>query len=628
MSLFKLAWINFKGSIRSWMMLIVSLSFTLMVMDNLINIIDSDLLVTSSEYTQKMVNTILIVITVILAIFLIFYISYSTGIFFQKQKKELGMYVFMGFSMKKIASLCLIEILFIGLAALVIGNLAAALFSRLFLMLISALSGIDLSYGLTISLNSVLIGSLIFWLIYLFFAFVRFIGVCRSSVIDLLNAGRASEKKPFRPVIMTLEALLGVILMGIGFVLSVSPSDNLFQVLVPIVLLVCAGTYLLFAGMIPLCLNLLQKNKSFLYQEQRNLWINSLIFRMSQNYRTYAVTAILLMSSLSALACGLAIQQRKQQIDYASSLYPVEALAQQAGLQDQLAEQLSQISPAEIEMIVEIKNIVNPETGTSQPVISQSEFSDLAAKGKFEDPFLKNPLEENQYASLSNLYLMSFRTDHQKKPVEINGHQLNQAMSLDTPVFGSLSLNMGALIVPDSVFNSIDSEQSLFLYGFEIQDPALAMQAAEHLAQNKSGMPVEVFYSDPEEYAFISVTYAISYFVFGVFVLSACCILSLRVFADASDERERIRILKRLGIRKHVLSSAARREVALPYILTYIITLISSFFVIACLSNTMSGNLLPVHLAGMGAILIILLLFCIGSIRSYQKNSGILGGLS
>lgn len=242
MSLFKLAWINFKGSIRSWMMLIVSLSFTLMVMDNLINIIDSDLLVTSSEYTQKMVNTILIVITVILAIFLIFYISYSTGIFFQKQKKELGMYVFMGFSMKKIASLCLIEILFIGLAALVIGNLAAALFSRLFLMLISALSGIDLSYGLTISLNSVLIGSLIFWLIYLFFAFVRFIGVCRSSVIDLLNAGRASEKKPFRPVIMTLEALLGVILMGIGFVLSVSPSDNLFQVLVPIVLLVCAGT--------------------------------------------------------------------------------------------------------------------------------------------------------------------------------------------------------------------------------------------------------------------------------------------------------------------------------------------------------------------------------------------------
>lgn len=130
MSLLKLAWINFKGSIRSWLMMIVSLSFSLMVMINIFNIIFSDMLSTTSEYTQKMVNSVMLAVIVILAIFLIFYIAYAITVFFRKQKKELGMYVFMGFSMQKIAALCLIEILMIGLTSLIIGLVGGLLFAN------------------------------------------------------------------------------------------------------------------------------------------------------------------------------------------------------------------------------------------------------------------------------------------------------------------------------------------------------------------------------------------------------------------------------------------------------------------------------------------------------------------
>lgn len=83
------------------------------------------------------------------------------------------MYVFMGFSMQKIAALCLIEILMIGLTSLIIGLVGGLLFCKLFGMLIETLSGVPISSSFMISSEAMVYGCLMFWLIYLFFSFVK-----------------------------------------------------------------------------------------------------------------------------------------------------------------------------------------------------------------------------------------------------------------------------------------------------------------------------------------------------------------------------------------------------------------------------------------------------------------------
>ena len=49
------------------------------------------------------------------------------------------------------------------------------------------------------------------------------------------------------------------------------------------VILVIAGVYLLFSGLIPALLRKLTGNKKYLYKKERNLWVNSLAFRMKKN---------------------------------------------------------------------------------------------------------------------------------------------------------------------------------------------------------------------------------------------------------------------------------------------------------------------------------------------------------
>ncbi len=624
MSLLKLAWINFKGSIRSWLMMIVSLSFSLMVMINIFNIIFSDMLSTTSEYTQKMVNSVMLAVIVILAIFLIFYIAYATTVFFRKQKKELGMYVFMGFSMQKIAALCLIEILMIGLTSLIIGFVGGLLFCKLFGMLIETLSGVPISSSFMISSEAMVYGCLMFWLIYLFFSFVKFIGICRSSVIDLLNANRTSERKAFRPIWMVFRAIFGIGFMGYGCYLAIRPSNNLFEQLVPIVLLICFGIYLLFSGFIPLVLSMLQKNKHFLYQEQRNLWINSLIFRMTQNYMTYTVTAILLISSLTALATGLALQQRKQKMDHAAALYPIQILSQSAVNQDFVDSLIHSVNPDAKITTIPMK-MIPTEYGGTELVLSLNGFERLLEISDNENPLKDQPLDDTHYLDLEHLYLMSFRTEESAEKITIADHSLDYMGKSDVPVLGSLALASGAVIVSDSVFDSMP-EDSLRMSMEIVQniDQTQANQIAQELAAYDPSLSIMLAQDKAGEMNFVSITYAISYFVFLVFVISACSILAIRIVADAAEERGRIIILHKLGIDKSTLSKAAMKEVAIPYVLTFVLTTICSIFVIWCLNSTMNANLFHIQLIGLGAILAILAVFCVGSIMSYQKNSGLL----
>ena len=75
--------------------------------------------------------------SLLMILFLIFFIMYSSNFFLNQRKKEIGVYAFMGIDNYKIAFIFASEGLLLGIMSLVIGLLLGTLFSKLFLMLLA-----------------------------------------------------------------------------------------------------------------------------------------------------------------------------------------------------------------------------------------------------------------------------------------------------------------------------------------------------------------------------------------------------------------------------------------------------------------------------------------------------------
>ena len=98
MSMLKLAFQNFKSSFKSYLSLIISLSFTIMILCNFMNLVDSGILNQLGESNARNVEIIIQVLSFVIGCFMLFFVWYSTNVFLTKRKREIGVYVFMGLS--------------------------------------------------------------------------------------------------------------------------------------------------------------------------------------------------------------------------------------------------------------------------------------------------------------------------------------------------------------------------------------------------------------------------------------------------------------------------------------------------------------------------------------------------
>ena len=109
MSMLKLAFQNFKSSFKSYLSLIISLSFTILILSNFMNLVSSGILNQLGESQASNIEVFIQILSFVVSCFMVFFVWYSTNVFLTKRKKEIGTYVFMGLSNQKIGKLYMIE---------------------------------------------------------------------------------------------------------------------------------------------------------------------------------------------------------------------------------------------------------------------------------------------------------------------------------------------------------------------------------------------------------------------------------------------------------------------------------------------------------------------------------------
>lgn len=629
MSMFKLAFQNFKSSFKSYLSLIISLSFTTIVLSNFINLVSSGILDQLGKSQSRNIEIVLQVLSFVIACFMLFFIWYATNVFLTKRKKEIGTYIFMGLSNSKIGKLYMIETSLIGLVSLFIGIAFGILTSQLFTMILMKLSNIAIKIKFNFTISSILITCLIFIMIYMIFVIKGYINIVRSSVLEMVLATKQNEYVKQSNVILLFKSILGLIFLGNGFYLATKEAgiEVMANVFIASVLVII-GIYMLFGGFIPFLFQLFTKHKKFLYKKQRNLWINNVVFRMKKNYRTYAMVCVLMLCSVTALAFGFAMKNRSDNINHFENTYTYQILGDEKGHRDEFTSLIQKENSIDYSSEIEISVIPNEITDNKFESTPYAILSYLQVKQIAKDTGLEFNLPEpkdNEFINLGRLYLMSLTDDRILNTNMINGKIYKSISNTTVPYLGYFQENMEFMIVNDNVYKELSKYgQSMYLYNYKLTEPRNFELSVKDIQSNPHCTGLVKINPDRNENLWINILFSVSFFVFLVFVFASGSILFMKLYNDAFDEKERYLVLNKIGIDKKVLIKAMASELKVAYLIPLLVMTISSYFSIQTIANVMkSKSLLQVNVLSVLVIYVFFIVCYFITKKVYQKNIGI-----
>ncbi|MDQ0191717.1 bacitracin transport system permease protein [Paenibacillus wynnii] len=254
---------------------------------------------------SSMFNAAGILVLVIVVVFMI----YANSIFLNRRSKEIGLYQLVGLTHSTVARLLITENALLGMGALLIGVGGGALVSRLFVLILMKLIGIEnpvtLSFSGTAALQTIIVFSVIIGLTLVQMLFK----VYHTTLLDLFTANRQGDhpKQP-KTVLSALMGLVGIVLIAFGYILSAHTlGPNLFLQLATILGSTILGTYLLFRVTIGWLFFRIRKGKGGQLGLKNSLSLAPIMHRMKGNANSLTLITILSAMTLTMVAISYSL---------------------------------------------------------------------------------------------------------------------------------------------------------------------------------------------------------------------------------------------------------------------------------------------------------------------------------
>ena len=646
MSIGRLAFQNFRKSFHNYFSMILSLAFTVLILYNFVNLTFAETFQALGERNKEYIDIIIRVISFVLVCFMFFFIWYATNVFLTKRKKEIGIYVFMGLTNRKIGKLYMLETVLTGIVALVLGIGAGIVTTWLFQMILLRLSEIAIAISFRFTWQPIAITAAIYTPIYALFALKGYGNIVKSSVLEMISAARQNEYVKESGLLLFIKAALGSCILANGYALAIREDGyNVMGNLLLATVLVIVGTYLLLGGFLPILFQQLSKRKSFLYRKARTIWINNIVFRMKKNYRTYAMTCVLLTCSVTAIATAFAQKEKYDNMVNFRNHYTFQIISDRPELEAEVTALIAEDNDIVYHGCLPFFGMDGSHFshGYSQGIMAFSDVERLAEDTGITFPY--ESLADDELIKVSYEMLMSFVTDEKEQTIEIDGRPFHQIDKTTAPYLGYFQESHGYYIVSDRVYAELLSQcQEEFLkqrqtgeaadiqtytYNYKIAEAGnfeVSREKLNGLTYTTEDSYVGLVALDPDsgEIEWIKVEYSLCVFVFLVFVLASGSILFMRIYNDAFEEKERYAILKKMGISPRTLSRAAARELLAAYAMPFLLMTLSSWFSVHSLEKLVSKNLKTVNLVSIAIIFLFFAVFYWLSVLFYRKNAEIM----
>lgn len=551
---------------------------------------------------------------IVVEIFCIIFLIYSNSFLMKRRQKEIGLYNILGLERNHIGIVMFLETIITSIGSLAGGIAAGIIGSKLALLLLLKLLHIPSVLGFYISVKGIFTCLFMFGIIFLMILFLNLAKIHLSRPVELLRGNNTGEKEP---VVKWLMALIGFICLGAGYYLAVTTESPIKAITIFLlaVILVMAGTYLLFTAGSIVILKFLRRRKSFYYRTGNFISISGMLYRMKQNAVGLASicilsTGVLLMiamtvsiyfgmndimlnrypydvdmsvTSISEEECQTAIEAFEKAI--ADNKVPVEKSVEEIYLDivcskngDQILIKpantirnsdsvlvLSLLDQAEYERLTGISaNLNDGEIFAWYPSAVQKDSVTVDETEFTVKKWLdKNPLTCGEDAVSDNAVLVV--TDEDFKKFDEMRTEMYKGVS-SAPAGEDLTLHLG-LDITGSETDKID-------FGTPVMEVVKDLKKNGGLSENSwitSGIrqqEYESYYADNGSLLFIGI------FLGSLFLMGTAMIIYYKQISEGYEDQKRFEIMQKVGLSRREVRSSVRRQILMVFFLPLLMAML------------------------------------------------------
>ena len=551
---------------------------------------------------------------IVVEIFCIIFLIYSNSFLMKRRQKEIGLYNILGLERNHIGIVMFLETIITSIGSLAGGIATGIIGSKLALLLLLKLLHIPSVLGFYISVKGIFTCLFMFGIIFLMILFLNLAKIHLSRPVELLRGNNTGEKEP---VAKWLMALIGFICLGAGYYLAITTESPIKAITIFLlaVILVMAGTYLLFTAGSIVILKFLRRRKSFYYRTGNFISISGMLYRMKQNAIGLASicilsTGVLLMiamtvsiyfgmndimlnrypydvdmsvTSISEEECQTAIEAFEKTI--ADNKVPVEKSVEEIYLDivcskngDQILIKptntirnsdsvlvLSLLDQAEYERLTGISaNLNDGEIFAWYPSAVQKDSVTVDEKEFTVKKWMdKNPLTCGEDAVSDNAVLVV--TDEDFKKFDEMRTEMYKGVS-SAPAGEDLTLHLG-LDITGSETDKID-------FGTPVMETVKDLKKSGGLSENAwiiSGIrqqEYESYYADNGSLLFIGI------FLGSLFLMGTAMIIYYKQISEGYEDQKRFEIMQKVGLSRREVRSSVRRQILMVFFLPLLMAML------------------------------------------------------
>lgn len=532
------------------------------------------------------------------------FLLYANNIFIKRRSKEIGLFQLIGMTKGKIFRLLCAENAILYFSSLFIGVFLGFASSRLILMILFKITGVETETTLRFSSQALTQTVIVFCIIFSFIMLMNYRFIKKQTILSLFRVTSSTEGRVKRLSIFEMViGLVGIAFIAVGYYVSsklfsgdITQMTELFLAMVFILASVILGTYLFYKGSVSFIFHVIRKSKNGYLNINEVLSLSSIMFRMKSN-----ALLLTIITTVSALAIGLLslsyisyYSAEKKAENHVAGDFSIPVKEEAEKFARALEEEQIHFDKSEIE-VIQIKGNLNMIIGIEgnglngdpsnfiMPVISDKQVSGFDVSSG-----------ETIFAGFNDL-LQKFMQLKDSGDIELKGKTEvipQKYLGIEKEFLISWYFTNGGIpvaIVDDSVFQRLKTDQdpeiqreSSVHISFDIEDENIneANDIFEDLGFADSDLFDSRVNMSWQEKTNMGLIMFIVGFLGLTFLITSGCILYFKQMGEGEEEKPNYTILRKLGFTQIDLVNGIRAKQIFNFGIPLMIGLLHSYFAV------------------------------------------------
>ena len=591
----------------------------------------------STKEIIKLMMTMLSSVSIFVSFILGFLIIYASRFLMKRRNKEFGVYLTLGMSKRKISMILFFETVFIGFLSLIVGLGLGVILSQFMSLFVANMFEADLTKFAFVFSSSACTKTIIYFsIMYLIVMIFNTFSISKCKLIDLLQGAKKSETiKLKNPILCILIFIISCIILGRAYYIVAFDTLSLQYAkdIIKPILMGVVSTFFIFWSFSGLILRITQSSKKFYYKGLNSFTLRQ--FSSKINTTVFSTTIICLMLFVTICLLSSCLTIKNSMNANIKELAPVDVMFTTTMNMDKYYDNFrsygwndnqiknshyttkEMFSLFDFDITKYLRDYIEVNTYATPDLTMNHTLGSKLNQIRTSFPFLQYDTMESimkisdynkvarfygneEYSLNSNEYMIvaDFKSMIEVRNIALENHEtINLFGHTLKPKYDSCQdgfvemssnhINTGIIIVPDNVIDEDYLIQNHLIGNYKTQDKN-EITEIENNINTLAKDPKSKEYLLPSGTTKLAIKEAtvgltamatfIGLYLGIIFLISSAAILGLKELSESSDNKERFRMLRKIGTDEKMINKALFRQIGIFFMLPLILALIHSVF--------------------------------------------------